>query len=41
LVADLLTGAFNNWLKNPGRPLSERMGRAVNFMREALQVGLG
>jgi hypothetical protein len=33
--------AEQSWLNNPGRPLWERMGRAVNFMREALQVGLG
>jgi AcrR family transcriptional regulator len=38
LVADMLTGAFINWLNDPGRPLSERIGQALSFMREALQV---
>lgn len=36
LVADMLTGAFNNWLNDAGRPLSDRMGQAADFMREAL-----
>lgn len=41
LVADMLTGAFNNWLNDPGRALSDRMQQAVNFMHEALQPRLG